>query len=55
MFKYKFYEFFNKENEVLTIQFENTKFLIGEFFSESYLELKGIHIIYGKKKIFKLI
>ena len=37
MFKYKFYEFFNKENEVLTIQFENTKFLIGEFFSESTL------------------
>ena len=35
MFKYKFYEFFNKENEVLTIQFENSKFLIGEFFTES--------------------
>ena len=37
MFKYKFYEFFNKENEILTIQFENTKFLIGEFFSETSL------------------
>ena len=37
MFKYKFYEFFNKENKVLTIQFENSKFLIGEFFSESSL------------------
>ena len=37
MFKYKFYEFFNKENEVLTIQFENSKFLIGEFFTESSL------------------
>ena len=37
MFKYKFYEFFNKENQVLTIQFENSKFLIGEFFSESSL------------------
>ncbi len=35
MFKYKFYEFFNKENQVLTIQFENSKFLIGEFFTES--------------------
>ena len=35
MFKYKFYEFFNKENEVLTIQLENSKFLIGEFFTES--------------------
>ena len=35
MFKYKFYEFFNKENEVLTIQFENSKFLIGEFLTES--------------------
>ena len=35
MFKYKFYEFFNKENEVVTIQFEHSKFLIGEFFSES--------------------
>ena len=35
MFKYKFYEFFNKENKVLTIQFENSKFLIGEFFTES--------------------
>ena len=37
MFKYKFYEFFNKENEVLTIQFENSKFLVGEFFTESSL------------------
>ena len=37
MFKYKFYEFFNNENKVLTIQFENSKFLIGEFFSESSL------------------
>ena len=37
MFKYKFYEFFNKENKVLTIQFENSKFLIVEFFSESSL------------------
>ena len=35
MFKYKFFQFFNKENEVMTIQFENSKFLIGEFFSES--------------------
>ena len=37
MFKYKFYEFFNHENKVLTIQFENSKFLIGEFFTESSL------------------
>ena len=37
MFKYKFYEFFNNENKVLTIQFENSKFLIGEFFTESSL------------------
>ena len=37
MFKYKFYEFFNKENEVLTIQFEHSKFLLGEFFNESSL------------------
>ena len=37
MFKYKFYEFFNKDNEVLTIQFEHSKFLIGEFFNESSL------------------
>ena len=37
MFKYKFYVFLNKENEILMIQFENTKFLIGEFFSESSL------------------
>ena len=35
MFKYKFYEFFNKENKVLTIQFEYSKFLIGGFFNES--------------------
>ena len=37
MFKYKFYEFFNKENIVLTIQFEYSKFLIGGFFTESSL------------------
>ena len=37
MFKYKFYEFFNNENKILTIQFENSKFLIGEFFTESSL------------------
>ena len=37
MFKYKFYEFFNHENKVQTIQFENSKFLIGEFFTESSL------------------
>ena len=35
MFKYKFYEFFNKENKALTIQFEFSKFLIGGFFTES--------------------
>ena len=35
MFKYKFYEFFNKEIKVLTIQFGFSKFLIGGFFSES--------------------
>ena len=35
MFKYKFYEFFNKENKVLTIQFEYSKFLIEGFFNES--------------------
>ena len=37
MFKYKFYEFFNEENKVLTIQFEYSKFLIGGFFTESSL------------------
>ena len=37
MFKYKFYEFFNEENTVLTIQFEYSKFLIGGFFTESSL------------------
>jgi hypothetical protein len=35
MFKYKFYEFFNKEIKILTIQFEYSKFLIGGFFNES--------------------
>ena len=35
MFKYKFYEFFKKENKLLTIQFEYSKFLIGGFFTES--------------------
>ena len=37
MLKYKFYEFFNNENKILIIQFENSKFLIGEFFTESSL------------------
>ena len=37
MFKYKFYEFFNEENTVLTIQFDYSKFLIGGFFTESSL------------------
>ena len=37
MFKYKFYQIFNKENKLLTIQFEYSKFLIGGFFSESSL------------------
>ena len=37
MFKYKFYEFFNKEIKVLTIQFEYSKFLIGGLFTESTL------------------
>ena len=37
MFKYKFYEFFNKEINALTIQFEYSKFLIGGLFTESSL------------------
>ena len=49
MFKYKFYEFFNKENEVLTIQFENSKFLIGEFFTESSI-IKLCSLINNKIK-----
>ena len=37
MFKYRFFEFFKKEVKLLTIQFDNSKFLIGGFFTESSL------------------